>query len=440
MAISKIVPQSTGFGDANVSLQIPNISLENRSASAANGSIIFNTSNNEVEVFSNGEWSSVSTKAPTIVSVSDMYGFNGAGVVNTTIDIVGTSFGTQDVVVKFSGGGVDTTVTVTPNTTTSINDVNVPTTIMTQAGGNVIAVSVTSSAGLSSGTVSKTLIGAATGGTISAFENYRYHKFTSSSNLIVPSGFSITGQALVVAGGASGGSRSGDFGLQGGGGGGAGGVVFAPSLSLTVGTYVVTVGAGGSAASGSVTGTNGGNSGITGVPTTAVGGGGGGAYATGNGVAGGSGGGGGRDTNSVGGSGTPGQGNPGGTGSSPTGAGGGGGAGAAGTNGGPAGGKAGPGGVGTSAYSVWGQATSSGQESGGTYYFAGGGGGAGYLGGQPAPVQRGLGGLGGGGNGGIEAVDAGTSGSVNTGGGGGADSDGILSGGSGIVIVRYTFV
>lgn len=72
MAISKIGVQATGFADANVGLPIPNISLENRAAEAANGTIFFNTSNNEIEVYANGAWTSVGVtpKIPVITSLS----------------------------------------------------------------------------------------------------------------------------------------------------------------------------------------------------------------------------------------------------------------------------------------------------------------------------------------------------------------------------------
>jgi hypothetical protein len=218
---------------------------------------------------------------------------------------------------------------------------------------------------------------------------------------------------LVVAGGGSGGGYV-------GGGGGAGGLLTG-TLAVTPGSsYTVTVGAGGTAVTGTARGNSGGNSVFDTV--TATGGGGGGARnGTTAGISGGSGGGGAFNAG-AGGTGTSGQGFAGAANNGANGsASGGGGASAVGgtnaTNGGA-------GGAGT-ASSI----------SGSSVTYAGGGGGG---------TDAGSGGSGGAGGGGAGASTSGsgTAGTPNTGGGGGgAGSAGGAAtsgaGGSGIVIISY---
>ena len=268
----------------------------------------------------------------------------------------------------------------------------------------------------------------ATGGIISSDANYFYHTFLASGTFTPTQ--SITADCLVVAGGGGGG-------LDNGGGGGAGGLLAYTSQSLTATGYTITVGGGGASPSTGGQGANGSNSQFGSLTAPTGGGGGGGQSAGGaNGRNGGSGGGTGNGTSTTAGTGTSGQGNNGGVGNSTAGSfpgGGGGGAGAAGGNAASA--TAGAGGAGSSSYSAWGLATGTGELVSGTYYYAGGGGAAGS--------PRGLGGAGGGGSGGVFSGTPllGTSGLANTGGGGGGSaglgSAASVSGGSGIVIVRY---
>ena len=230
---------------------------------------------------------------------------------------------------------------------------------------------------------------------------------------------------LVVGGGGAGG---GGVRYSGGGGGGGGGGVLFGQTTVTFQSYVITVGAGGSA-TGNLTGTNGGNSSFNSV--TALGGGGGGRAGSGSttntGLNGSSGGGGGATTpgNTVAaGQGTTGQGFNGGLGSL-----------GGNYNGGGGGGAGEPGKSGT-VDSSGGNGISSGISGTPTFYGGGGAGGA-----YTTAGTR-LGGLGGGGNSGLTDGSPGT---PNTGGGGGGS--GISSntatvytpgaGGSGIVIIRY---
>lgn len=277
------------------------------------------------------------------------------------------------------------------------------------------------------------------GNIVTSDGTYMYHAFTSSGSF-TPSQ-SLTADVLVIAGGGGAG------GTYGQGGGGAGGLVYSASQSLTASkSYVVSVGAGGNGAIEYAI--RGSNSNVTGYSlslTAAVGG---GASAGTTALTNGGSGAGGTYTDGTNGwytgSGTAGQGNNGGLGLTTGGGdkssgGGGGGAGAAGANAGAT--QAGAGGVGSSAYSSWGAATSTGQLSSSTYYYAGGGGGG--TDNRVSGNAGGAGGLGGGGAGGTNGT-AGTAALANTGGGGGGggyNSGGPGTaggnGGSGVVIIRY---
>lgn len=256
----------------------------------------------------------------------------------------------------------------------------------------------------------------ATGGSISTDGDYKVHTFTSSGTFQITAG-SAAIDSLVVAGGGGGDVTAGP------GGGGAGGLVYtSPGAVLGVGSYTVTVGAGGTGGVGAGTGGNGGNSQFN-LMTAAVGGGGGGDGST-SGNAGGSGGGAGRG--GTGGTATAGQGNNGGLGNvgSNDSGGGGGGCGAVGGN---------------AASAVGGNGGTGCMNSitGAPVCYAGGGAGG------VSPNGSGTAGTAtcGGGNG--STAGAATAGTANTGGGGGGSGDptpGVgAAGGSGIVIVRYKF-
>lgn len=268
----------------------------------------------------------------------------------------------------------------------------------------------------------------ATGGDVFSDANYWYHAFPMSGNFVPNQ--SLTADILVVAGGGGGG------GYYYGGGGGAGGLLSHTSQSLVTSTYQVLVGGGGAGGSSfaQASGSSGSNSQF-GTLTAAVGGGFGARYIT-QGGNGGSGGGGGADGSgggslgANGGNGTAGQGNNGGRAWNQSGgpATGGGGGGATGVGANGASNLGGAGGAGSSAFSAWASATSTGFS--GSY--AGGGGGGSFTG-TPGTATAG-GGAGGGANG-ANAV-------ATTGGGGGGVGDGgpngfAGNGGSGIVIIRY---
>lgn len=268
---------------------------------------------------------------------------------------------------------------------------------------------------------------AISGGIPDSSGGYKTYTFNSSSTLVVPFGYNITAEALIVAGGGGGGYRH-------AGGGGAGGVVHLQQLTLntTSGGYTanVTIGNGGTGSNSPDirNGGSGGNSSISG--NQATGGGGGGT----NGVPGNNGGSGGGGSNgSAGGSGTALQGNAGGNQNNGQGC-----CYAAGAGGG----GYGVAGASTNAYDgsnggAGGQFNISGTS---TYYAGGGGGGLGSNANNGASYT---GGAGGGGNGGNPYNLNGQDGVSNSGGGGGGGGAGGDysgnggSGGSGIVIVRY---
>ena len=233
------------------------------------------------------------------------------------------------------------------------------------------------------------------GATATTSGNYRILTFTGTGNFtVVDAPVGATVEVLLLAGGGGGGNAY-------GGGGGAGGYYYNSSMTITAGSYAVTVGSGGT------------NSGVAALPGTtgtnttfngqaAVGGGGGGEYNSGavvNASNGGSGGGAGGTGTLTGNRGTGSQGSNGGVGVgtvvSTAFGGGGGGGGAAGSA--AVGTVAGAGGVGIVnpiTGSTLGQLVSS------NYYIAGGGGGGGYTGGT-----AGSGGSGGGGGGTLSATN-----------------------------------
>ena len=285
------------------------------------------------------------------------------------------------------------------------------------------------------GTIWSTIGGvSASGGTVTYADGYTIHTFTTDDDFMVYSGGDV--EYLIVAGGGGGGS----------GGGGAGGLLTG-SITLTAGTYAITVGPGGAGGGGG--GNNAKDDPFSGTDSTALGytadgggKGGGGNASSRVGSDGGSGGGHGYDNNSsTRTSGTSGQGNGGGRAgrSGLGGAGGGGGAGGAGNDGFEI--YGGNGGIGVQS-SITGTAT---------YYAGGGGGGLNqndnttYT--RPSgETYGGFGGQGGGGAGttygyssGGTSVNA-ENGTDNTGGGGGGTDPELNTGGDGgdgIVIIRY---
>jgi hypothetical protein len=230
---------------------------------------------------------------------------------------------------------------------------------------------------------------------------------------------SETFEYLVVAGGGGGG-------VGGGGGGGGAGGVLSGIITLSAGSYTITVGAGGNGTAGNQPGFDGGSSSIS-TLVVATGGGGGGGEASPNGRNGGSGGGQNGRSGTNGGAGIVGQGFAGASYRTEYGAVGGGG------GGGGGGGNGTTGGIGISS-----------NITGTTKYYAGGGGGGGAAG-QAGDVAAGgilyvQNGTYGGGNGARAGNKPDFTDAVANTGGGGGGMEGINSssgsGGSGIVVIR----
>lgn len=243
-----------------------------------------------------------------------------------------------------------------------------------------------------------------------------YREYTSPGNMTwtIPNGITSINYIIVAGGGGGGGYYY-------GGGGGGGGVLY-DTLNVVDGEIInISVGGGGDGAYGTAGGT-GQNSSINNIVAN---GGGGGANVWYSATSGGSGGGG-SGYGFGPGSGTIGQGNIGGLGTDPQ-SGGGGGADEIGYNyNDPVCPSCGGDGIPLVI-------------NGTTRYFGGGGGGNGYN-----ITTQGLGGLGGGGHGAVDGVAIAVAGTAQTGGGGGGachayDEPVGYGGGSGIVIISYTF-
>lgn len=290
-----------------------------------------------------------------------------------------------------------------------------------------------------------------TGGTLYSDATYYYRVFTSNGTLTV-SGGTVSFEVLRIGGGASGaagagfisrGSGTGYF----GGGGGAGGVVYTSSNTFGPESKTIVIGAGGAASSNGsgIVGNPGSDSTYTGLSNAGGGGGGGSMYTNTNGgvgrTANGNGGGAGwfgtYDTGDLIASGYTlagagnGSGFAGGSAAATGTATGGGGASESGSTD-----YARAGGDGTSTYSSWGLVTGTGENVSGTVWYAGGGTAAdgGY-------IERGLGGGGSWSNASLVYDGISINGLANTGGGGSGNrtsSGPSGTGGSGIVIVRYT--
>lgn len=397
-------------------LVLPSGGTALRPASPAAGSTRYNTDTGLMEFFNGSAWIGNKTIVPPAVnSITGNIYYTFPSTLSLSI-----SYATETVTVRFNISGVNTDVA---NVAVSAGNASltVPAAVYNSAVGTSVYVSVINNDGMSSSnSIPMTVLGVPSGGSITISGGYRYHTFTSSGSLTVPSGFSASAQYLAIAGGGGGG-------VSVGGGGGAGGYI-SSTVSISAGTYSFTIGGGGT---GSALGQNGGNTTAFGV--TAIGGGGGcGAISGGSANSGGSGGGGKGCCagNFSGGSGTAGQGNAGaaGYGADHAAAGGGGGGGASSAGSGGTGSAGGNGGNGATWFD-------------GVTRAGGGGGGAQENGGVAYPAGSGGSGGGGGGGGGVttKAID----GTANTGGGGGGSGFnqagmGVAgNGGSGVVIVRY---
>ena len=248
------------------------------------GTIIFNSSQNQLQVYANNlQWRGFSPVDPTLSSIS---GTLYAGQAST-LTLSGLNFKQTNLQVRFiqATRSVDATVTVTPTSDTAAS-VAVPASVYNNVqAGDSVSISLTNSDFGVSNTVTHTTTGLPTGGTLTTSGSYRIHSFTSSGTFVVPTGTTLTNVEYLIVGGGAGGGGS-QQGHQGGGGGAGGlrtSVVGATSgrgssaetrQTINAGSYTVTVGSQGNGAGAGNRGGDGGNSTFNGI--TAIGGGGGG--------------------------------------------------------------------------------------------------------------------------------------------------------------------
>ena len=408
--------------DARLSNQVKVVKSGSAPSNPQEGDLWYDTTNDVLKAYdaTTSAFQKISRKEAVLSSITGSIITATAG--NLTLN--GSGFMSANLIVSFTpSGGSASTVTVTP-TSDSVATVAVPSAIYGQSASTVIGIKVTNEDVKTSATVNKTVIAVPSGGTITTHGSYRVHTFLSSANFVVPSGFSRSMDCLIVAGGGAGGNWH-------AGGGGAGGMI-TYNTTPSAATYAITVGAGGAGGTTSVGSQGGGSSAFS---QSTVGGGRGGNYNTTNAGSGGSGAGGnGSGGNHAAGSGTAGQGNDGGVGWS------------AGSHaGGGGGGKGAVGGAGQSQQVAGngGVGGTNDYRTGSNVTYAGGGGGGIWH----NSSTGGLGGTGGGGNGSYNGnSNAPTPGTSNTGGGGGGSGSqgnntsyaAQTTGGSGIVVVRYT--
>ena len=234
-------------------------SVRNTGVGTAIGTIIFNSTENQLQVYDNKlAWKGFSPLDPTLTNIS---GSVYAGL-PTTLTLTGTNFLTANLQVNFiqATRSVDVTVTVTPSSNTAAS-VAVPASVYNSVqNGDALTIKVINSDGGISDGLNINVSALPSGGNITTSGSTRTHTFTSSGTFVVPSGLTLNNVEYLVVGGGGGGGPS-NNGHQGGGGGAGGlrtSVVGATSgrntsaesrLTYTAGSYSVSVGAGGASKS-----------------------------------------------------------------------------------------------------------------------------------------------------------------------------------------------
>ena len=221
-----------------------------RPGSPSAGACRLNTDTKSFEYYNGQDW--VFTHlTPSLDGVSGNIESGQTGNLTLTVS---SNTSTIDVVYK-EGSTVLATVTgqsVSSGTVT----VATPAAVYGKSVGDTIVISIKNtdiSGTPSQNSVSKTVVGIATGGTVTTYTsggtNYKVHKFNTSDDLVVPSGLTLSNVTMIVC---AGGGSSGQGGNGGGGGGGGGGGCSGEVTisSITAGTYAITIGAGGAAANG----------------------------------------------------------------------------------------------------------------------------------------------------------------------------------------------
>lgn len=225
-------------------LDIPVGTTAQRPGSPDTGNFRFNTTFNSIEFWNGSTW--LSTHLIPVISAVSGNITNGTG---TTLTLtVSDTTSTINVIYKVSGTevGRNTGISVSSGSASC----TVPSGVHGQSVGATVVITVenTAKGNVESSTSQSTVVqGVATGGTVSTYSsggtNYKVHKFTSSGNLVVPTGLTLSNCNIVIVAGGGGSGAYGNGG--GGGGGGGGGFGNATVSSLTAGTYSITIGSGG---------------------------------------------------------------------------------------------------------------------------------------------------------------------------------------------------
>ena len=178
-------------------------SARNAGVGTAIGTIIFNSTENQLQVYDNkANWKGFSPIDPTLTNISGTVYVGQAA----TLTLTGTNFLTANLQVNFvqATRSVDVNVTVTPASNTSAS-VTVPASVYNNVqNGDVLTIKVINSDGGISDGLNTTVVALPTGGTITTSGSYRIHTFTSNGNFINTL-TNLSVQYLVIAGGGGGG-------------------------------------------------------------------------------------------------------------------------------------------------------------------------------------------------------------------------------------------
>ena len=158
-------------------------SARNAGVGTAIGTIIFNSTENQLQVYDNkANWKGFSPIDPTLTNISGTVYVGQAA----TLTLTGTNFLTANLQVNFvqASRSVNVNVTVTPASTTSAS-VAVPASVYNNVqNGDVLTIKVINSDGGISDGLNTTVVALPTGGTITTSGSYRIHTFTSSGDFV----------------------------------------------------------------------------------------------------------------------------------------------------------------------------------------------------------------------------------------------------------------
>lgn len=230
IANNTITVEKLSLSSNVIGLTLPQGNTASKPVAAAEGTIRFNTSNNNIELYANAAWVVVgSAPAPVLTSIE---GEIISGNTNSVINIIGENFDVDQVLaqgtLEFNYDGTIAYVDVTPNSSILISGVTVPADIVAKSPSTSGTIRFTRTDGRSSGTVTKVmsnLIGVyylviAGGGGGGQYSGSAYVKGNKGSNSVFHTVTSIGG---------GGGGASTNFNIPDVGGSGGGGSGYSPS-------------------------------------------------------------------------------------------------------------------------------------------------------------------------------------------------------------------